>query len=128
MKKQNQTTQAQEAQNVQGFIANPQVYLNEERATLTHRLPDNMRIEMPINLYKKILGIPFEKKESDKSQEPNSRSNIFGLLARPSIYLSKDGQYLIHRVLGIRVSKHVNYYKRILGAEFSPKAQNVQSA
>jgi len=120
----NENTQTtQEAQNVQGFIANPQVYLNEDRGTITHRLPDNMRIEMPINLYKKILGIPFEKKEVEKDQqEVAARRNIFGLVARPTIYLSKDGQYLIHRVLGLRVSKHVNYYKQILGAEFTPKS------
>lgn len=47
--------------------------MNEERGTLTHRLPDNMRIEMPINLYKKILGIPFEKKE--ETQAPQEMSS-----------------------------------------------------
>ncbi len=51
------------------------------------------------------------------------RRIVFGLVARPSIYLSKDGNYLIHRVLGTRISKHVNYYKVILGAEYTPKTQ-----
>ena len=118
----NQNTQAQVARNIQGFIADAKVYLNEERGTLTHRLPDNMRIEMPVNLYKKILGLPFEKKEAAQDQKNSgSRTSIFGLVARPTIYLTQDGQYLIHRVLGIRVSKHVNYYKQIFKAEFVPK-------
>ena len=54
MKNQDQQTEAQKTQTVQGFIANPQVFLNEERETITHRLGDDLRIEMPINLYKKI--------------------------------------------------------------------------
>jgi hypothetical protein len=124
MKKLVQNTQAQEVKNIQGFIADAKVYLNEERCTLTHRLPDNMRIVMPVNLYKKILGLPFEKKEEMQTQSTGTRSAAFGLMARPVIYVSKDGQYLIHRVLGIRVSKHVNYYKRIFGAEFISKTQN----
>ncbi|HEX7673540.1 MAG TPA: hypothetical protein VF412_05185 [Bdellovibrio sp.] len=120
MKNENQT---QETSKVQGFIANTQVYLNKERETITHRLGDDLRIEMPVNLYKQILGIPFEKKTFSKEEaESTSRRNVFGLVARPAIYLSKDGQYLIHRVLGIRVSKHINYYKQILGAEYQPKA------
>ena len=124
MKNKVQNTQAQVAHNIQGFIADAKVYLNEDRGTLTHRLPDNMRIEMPINLYKKILGLPFEKKEEPQtSQETSARTSVMGLVARPAIYLTKDGQYLIHRVLGIRVSKHVNYYKSIFKAEFISKTQ-----
>ncbi len=125
MKNQVKNTQAQAAYNIQGFIADAKVYVNDERGTLTHRLPDNMRIEMPINLYKKILNLPFEKKDNMSTpQESSSRVSTFGLVARPVIYLSKDGQYLIHRVLGIRVSKHVNYYKQILGAVYTPKVQS----
>ena len=114
---------------VQGFIANPQVYLNEERGTLTHRLGDDLKIEMPINLYKKVLGLPFEKKEASEPSENSTRKVTFGLIARPSIYLSKDGKYLIHSVLGTRITKHVNYYKRIFGAEFvSTEVGQIQSA
>lgn len=123
-----QNTQVQEARNIQGFIADAKVYMNEDRGTLTHRLPDNMKIEMPINLYKKILGLPFEKKDRvQEQQETGTRTNTFGLVARPVIYLSRDGQYLIHRVLGIRVSKHINFYKSIFGAEFTPKTQAPQA-
>ncbi len=38
MKNQDQKRQAQKTQTVQGFIANPQVFLNEDRETITHRL------------------------------------------------------------------------------------------
>jgi hypothetical protein len=102
-------------QNVQGLVVNPQIYLNEVRQVLVHRLSDDLKVEMPINLYKKILGIPFTKKEASDSS--TARRSVFGLIARPSIYLSKDRQYLIHRVLGIRISKHVNYYKKVLDSE-----------
>ncbi len=117
-------TQKAEMKQAQGFIANPQVYLNTERGVLTHRIGSDLRIDMPINLYKSILGIPFEKKAPFEATEGKSqRRPVFGLVARPSIYLSKDGNYLIHSVLGTRISKHVNYYKQILGAEYAPKTK-----
>lgn len=106
----------------QGFSANPQVYLNSDRGSITHRLGADLKIEMPINFYKKILGLPFEKKESVQSSE-TTRRNIYGLVARPVIFLSQDGNYLVHSVLGIRISKHVNYYKQILGVEYTPKTK-----
>lgn len=113
MKNQNENQQA-EMKQTQGFFANPQVYLNSERGILTHRIGNDLRIDMPINLYKSILGLPFEKKAPVESAgERSERPVVFGLVARPSIYLSKDGNYLIHRVLDTRISKHVNYYKRI---------------
>jgi hypothetical protein len=107
--------QSDTTRNTQGFIAEPKIYLNQERQTLTHRLGADIRIEMPVNLYKSILGMPFEKKEKPAGEggETNFRT-IYGLIARPAIYLSKDKNYLIHQVLGTRVVKHVNYYKRIL--------------
>ncbi len=108
-------TQKSETKQYQGFFANPQVHLNTERGVLTHRLGNDLRIDMPINLYKSILGLPFEKKIAvEPTEEKSPRRTVFGLIARPSIYLSKDGNYLIHRVLDTRISKHVNYYKRIL--------------
>ncbi|MGE3975379.1 MAG: hypothetical protein AB7F59_12720 [Bdellovibrionales bacterium] len=106
--------------NVQGLVVNPQIYLNNERQVLVHRLSDDLKIEMPINLYRKILGIPFTKIEPSNTA---ARRSVFGLIARPSIYLSRDGQYLIHRVLGISISKHANYYKRILNAEADSATQ-----
>ena len=117
-----QSKPAQTTRIVQGLRANPQVYLNFDRGSITHRLGADLKIEMPINLYKKILGLPFEKKESVQSSEINRR-NTYGLVARPVIFLSQDGNYLVHSVLGIRISKHVNYYKQILGAEYTPKTK-----
>ena len=126
MNKQNQT-QSNEVKQNQGFFANPQVYLNSERGVLTHRLGNDLRIDMPINLYKKVLGLPFEKKAPvEKLENKSQPRQVFGLVARPSIYLSKDGQYLIHRVLDTRISKHVNYYKRILqNAEETASAEEL---
>lgn len=118
MQQKAQNNQAQETKQFPGFYANPQVYLNEERGTITHRLGADLRIEMPINLYKSILGLPFEKKEASETQA--AARNVFGLIARPVIYVK--GDYLIHSVLGIRVSKHVNYYKKIL----SPAAEKAE--
>lgn len=117
-----QNKPAQSTRIAQGLNANPQVYLNSDRGSITHRLGSDLKIEMPINLYKKILGLPFEKKESAPNAEATtSRKVTFGLVARPIVFLSEDGNYLIHSVLGIRISKHVNYYKQILGAEYTPK-------
>ena len=119
-----QNKPAQATRIAQGLNANPQVYLNQDRGSITHRLGSDLKIEMPINLYKKILGLPFEKKESAPNSEATaSRKVTYGLVARPIVFLSEDGNYLIHSVLGIRISKHVNYYKQILGATYTPKAQ-----
>lgn len=112
MKTENKQTQS--SQQAQGFIAIPQVYLNEEKGTLTHVLTEGVRIVMPINLYKQILGIPFTKKEKDSEAQGAPTLKTYGLLARPSIFLSKDGKYLNHKVLGVLVRKHINYYKAIL--------------
>jgi hypothetical protein len=117
-----QNKPAQATRITQGFSANPQVYLNSDRGSITHRLGADLKIEMRINFYKKILGLPFEKKESVQLSE-TTRRNIYGLVARPVIFLSQDGNYLVHSVLGIRISKHVNYYKQILGAEYTPKTK-----
>lgn len=125
MKNQKQQTTSETAQNIQGFIANTQVFVNEERQSITHRLSEDMRIEMPINYYKKVLGIPFEKKEKiEQPEKIMNKRNSYGLVARPEIFLTRDGQYLIHKVLGLRVSKHVNFYKKIFGVEFQPKVKS----
>ena len=124
MNQQEQNNQQEANAQAQGFIANAKAYVNEERGTLTHVISADMRIVMPINLYKKILGIPFTPIEREKSE--TRPSNSFGLQARPNIYISKDGRYLVHRVLGVRVSKHVNFYKKILGVEFTPDVRVAQ--
>lgn len=87
MKTNNENNQV--SNQAQGFIANPQVYLNEKSQTLIHRVGDELRMEMPINLYKKILGLPFEKKEKTESQEKSERKTVYGLIAKPSRLLKK---------------------------------------
>lgn len=42
---------------VQGFIANPQVFLSRDGESLTHRLPGNMRFELHVNLLNLIRPI-----------------------------------------------------------------------
>lgn len=126
MQNQVQTNQAQGKQ-IQGVFGATQVYLNTERETLTHRFGADLRIEMPVNYYKAILEIPFEKKERSEEQTGNQRT-VYGLIARPAIFLSKDGNYLIHSVLGLRISKHVNYYKKILTAQADEMAQATSEA
>jgi hypothetical protein len=125
MNQETQNTQAQtkESRNPQGLFANPKVFISQKNETIIHFLIDEIRLEMPINLYKKILSIPYSSKEKVASNQP-AKTTTFGLVARPAIYLSQDGQFLIHRVLGLRISKHVNYYKKILGAEFESKKQS----
>ena len=118
MNQQEQTNQQEAKAEVQGLIADAKAYLNEERGTLTHVVTDDIRIVLPINLYKKILGIAYTP--APKETAPVRRANSYGLQARPVIYLSKDGRYLVHRVLGMRISKHINFYRKVLGAEFTP--------
>lgn len=126
MKQQMQNNEQTETSQ-QGLISEAKTYLNEERGTLTHVIGDQTRIVMPINYYKKVLGIPFTPIQLDRSAS-RPKSPSFGLQAQASIYLSKDGRFLIHRVLGVRISKHVNYYKKILGAEFTPDIRVVKTA
>ncbi|MBK7961802.1 MAG: hypothetical protein IPK04_11765 [Bdellovibrionales bacterium] len=83
-------TKTSETVQAQGFIADAKVYMNQDRGTLTHLFGNDMRIEMPINLYKKILGLPFEKAVRNKTEERNNRAS-FGLVATPSIFSLKMG-------------------------------------
>ncbi|MBK9321345.1 MAG: hypothetical protein IPM97_00045 [Bdellovibrionaceae bacterium] len=50
-----QNKPAQAIRIIQGFSANTQVYLNSDRGSITHRLGADLKIEMPINFYKKFL-------------------------------------------------------------------------
>lgn len=110
----------QESKTIQGLTSDVKVYFNADRETITHVMAENMKMELHVNLYKKLLEIPFQRKERDRKAEGEKRPVVYGLIAKPSVYLSQDGQYLVHRVLGVRVSKHINYYKRILRVDFTP--------
>lgn len=57
------------------------------------------------------------------NNQESASQNAQGLTVNPKVYLSRDGKYLIHSVLGIRISKHVNYYKRILNVEADSTVQ-----
>ncbi len=58
-----------------------------------------------------------EKVNMKTNNQGNTLQNVQGLTVNPKVYLSRDGKYLIHSFLGIRISKHVNYCKRILNVE-----------
>jgi len=98
------------------------VFKSKEGDSLIHLLPGNARIEMPLNYYKKILDMPFEPAE--KRTNP-IRSKIYGFTARPDIFLNQKGDYLIHRVPGFQVAKHINYYKKILAHEVSESSNDL---
>lgn len=128
MSKQNQTNKEQKNQ-TQGFIANPKVFKSEDGESIIHWLPGQMKIEMPVNLYKSIFGVEFTRKEaSDEKKTETARKKVYGFIAKPSVFLSRDGQYLIHTVLDIRICKPVNFYKSILGLEFTPKTKSSKVA
>ncbi len=104
-----------------GFISNVKVFKDEDRKTLIHYISDAAGIELPISAYKRLLGI-IDQAAEPSAEESAQQSLHLGLIAQPSLYLTKDG-YVVHRFLGIRISKHENYYKKILGIQFAKKAQ-----
>lgn len=108
-------------QQAQGFISDVKVYLNKDSDTIAH-LAGELRIEMPVNFYKSILNLPFQKKEITEKTSSEKRI-AYGAFTRPNVYLSKDKQYLIHRVFGAKISKHINYYKKIIESQSSLEAQ-----
>jgi hypothetical protein len=53
----------------------------------------------------------------------NQKTQTQGYFADAKVFLSKDSQYVIHVLPGNQiVRKHINFYKKILGVEFTPKA------
>lgn len=115
MNKKTQTKNVGKVNTVQGVIGNLQVIAGFENDTLVHLFGDG-RIEMPANYYRKILGLPMVAHEAVKRDLKASRPIIYGLTARPRVYLSADGQFLIHRVFDLKIVKHVNYYKAVLSS------------
>ncbi len=60
--------------------------------------------------------------ETEQKNKQNDQGQ--GFFAEPRVFLSKDGEYLIHVLPGnMRVRKHVNFYKKVLGMEFTPKTK-----
>lgn len=122
MNKKNQTKSAGKANTFQGVTGNLQVFAGFENDTLVH-LFGGGRIEMPANYYRKILGLPMVAHEVPARAPKAPRPVAYGLTARPRVYLSADGQFLIHRVFDIKIVKHVNYYKAILSATDGAQAR-----
>ncbi len=106
-----------------GFISDVRIFRNAERNTLIHFISDGARIELPISTYIKVLGVSSAENNFDRA-EMTSQALHLGLIVQPNLYLSKNGEYVIHRFLGIRISKHTNYYKQILGIPFTKKVQS----
>lgn len=91
------------------------VFVSKDGESLIH-LGQNLRIELPINLYRAVFGMDYTKKaKSESESEKSSEFRQYGALVRNvPVYLTKDGRNLIHRVHGIRVCKSAAYYRAIL--------------
>ncbi len=61
--------QMQDGNQNQGFFAQPRIALSKDGEYLLHFLPGNMIVRKHINLYKKILGIPFASRSAAPSAE-----------------------------------------------------------
>ena len=111
----------------QGLVTEVQAFLSKDGETIVH-LAHNMRIELPVNLYKSVFGVEFEakKKESEFERKKGEFRQYGALIRNVPVYFSKDGNYLIHRVFGVRICKHANYYRAILGLPKMAR-QNAQS-
>jgi len=60
------------------------------------------------------------QKESVNQEQLNRSQGFFGDVRA---YLSQDRQYLTLVTPAGRIRKHVNFFKSILGIEFTPKAK-----
>jgi len=59
---------------------------------------------------------------NNQNQEQTNNRNQ-GFYAEPRFFLSRDGEYLVIALPGnMYVRKHVNFYKKLLGVAFTPKA------
>ena len=46
-----------------------------------------------------------------------------GYEPKVQIFLSKDKNWIYHVFSGVRVCRHVNFYKKLLGIEYTPVTQ-----
>ena len=65
----------------------------------------------------------------NQSMEVKTDENLIrSIFEEPSVRLSKDGQYLTLILSNnVRVRKHVNYFKAILGIPFTPRQKELKS-
>jgi hypothetical protein len=85
---------------------------------VTLNISDGLTINM--NRYLGILELPYEKKTTKES------FHYVGLLAKVSIFKSKDGMRIIHSFMGQRVIKNTNYYLAICNQYLEEKSQENQ--
>jgi hypothetical protein len=120
----NTETKNQDANNnvieLQGKV---EAFLTKDGEAIVHLLPGDGTITMRANFYKSIFGAAYTTKAKSDQTRPPRR---YGFNARPKVYISQDGEYLIHQVPGFRVARHVNFYKSLLGIEFTSKSQTSQ--
>lgn len=63
------------------------------------------------------------------SNEVQTNQPAQGFYAQPKAFLSKDGEYLTLVLPGdMKVRKHVNFFKAILGVPYTPKPKAVKTA
>lgn len=61
----------------------------------------------------------------ETTQKQSQKDKNQAVFADPRAYLSKDGEYLTLVLPGnLLIRKHTNFYKRILGIPFTPKARS----
>ena len=100
-----------------------EAFMTKDGEAIIHRLPGDGTITMPVNFYKSLFGVAYTPKaKSDQTLAPRR----YGFTSRPRVYFSRNGEYLIHQVPAFRVTRHVNFYKSLLGIEFTPKSQTSQ--
>lgn len=66
--------------------------------------------------------------QNQSTEMKNSENVIRPTFEEPKVRLSKDGQYLtLILPNSVRVRKHVNYFKAILGISFVAKREQIAS-
>ena len=110
-----------------GFTANPRIFLTRDGKRLIHLLPGNMRFDFEVNAYMRLLGAETSVEAPSDEKDRLARGRAAGYQATSDVFLSADGQYLVHRAPGVVITKHVNLYKQILGIPYTPKARTNQS-
>jgi len=81
-----------------GVFTNVQVYCSPDRQYIFHNAPGIPTVSIHVNLYKKILGIPFQPKPQAPTPLPGTRTSepFLGFRGHVKVRRSYDQKYLIH--------------------------------
>ena len=81
-----------------GVFANVQVYCSPDRQYVFHNAPGIPTVSVHVNLYKKILGIPYQPKPQAPTPLSGTRTSepFLGFRGNLKVRRSFDGKYLIH--------------------------------